>query len=216
MPRLIDLTLPLTDGLRGYSWEQSNTVARDGWNARTLHLYSHCGTHMDSPWHFEAGPWTIDQTPLEACMGPAWVVRLLDTQPDELLTVGHVSKVADHLEPGDSLLLNTNWSVRIADAALYRDRLPRIAPDLAAWCVEREVRALGVEAPSVAKISDLEELTEIHRTLLGGGVTIVEGLCNLDQIREERVFFCALPLKVAGGDGSPCRAFAMEGGFGEW
>jgi kynurenine formamidase len=47
--------------------------------------------------------------------------------------------------------------------------------------------------------------------LLGGGVTIVEGLANLDQLREPKVWFAALPLKIEGGDGCPCRAFAQEG-----
>jgi kynurenine formamidase len=55
------------------------------------------------------------------------------------------------------------------------------------------------------------ELTHIHQILLSGGVTIVEGLANLDQLEQERVLFGALPLKLAGGDGAPVRAFALEG-----
>ena len=36
-------------------------------------------------------------------------------------------------------------------------------------------------------------------------------LANLDQLNDERVLFCAAPLKIEHGDGSPCRAFAIEG-----
>ena len=68
---------------------------------------------------------------------------------------------------------------------------------------------LGVEAPSVADVNNLEELTEIHRILLEGDVIIVEGLANLDRIEQEQFLFAALPLKVRGGDGAPCRAFAI-------
>ncbi len=50
--RLIDLTLPLQSGGRGVSFESATTIDRDGWNARTLHLYSHAGTHTDAPTHF--------------------------------------------------------------------------------------------------------------------------------------------------------------------
>ena len=44
MPRIIDLTLPLTPGQRGVAMEPKFTVAHDGWNAATWHLYSHAGS----------------------------------------------------------------------------------------------------------------------------------------------------------------------------
>jgi kynurenine formamidase/NAD(P)-dependent dehydrogenase (short-subunit alcohol dehydrogenase family) len=207
--RWIDLTLPLERGLRGFDWETKFTVARDGWNARTLHLYSHCGTHMDSQFHFEAGPETIDQIPLDRCCGPARVVSLPLTQPGELLTVAHLGPLADSFTRGEVLLLATHWSRHLADSALYRDRLPRIGEDLARWCVDRGVKLLGVEPPSVADVTNLEEVTHIHRILLGGGVTIVEGLTNLEQLPASGAWFIATPLKITAADGSPCRAAAL-------
>ena len=60
MPRLIDLSQTLRAGMRGVTWETAATLEREGWNARTLHLYSHAGTHMDAQAHFAAGPETID------------------------------------------------------------------------------------------------------------------------------------------------------------
>jgi kynurenine formamidase len=93
---------------------------------------------------------------------------------------------------------------------MFRNQLPRISPELAEWCVEKRVRILGVEPPSVADVNDLPEVTEIHRILLSGGVTIVEGLINLDQLPDNRdITFGAFPLKIQDGDGSPCRAFAQ-------
>lgn len=210
-PRLIDLTLPLAPGLRGVATEPKFTVARDGWNAATWHLYSHAGTHMDAQLHFAAGPETIDTKPLAQCLGPAWVVNLTPTAPRTLLTVAHLGAVAAQFAPGESLLLRTDWHRHVADPALYRDGLPRIGDELAAWCVDRQVRILGVEPPSIADVNDLAEVTRIHRVLLGGGVTIVEGLAHLDQLTQPRVFFGALPLKLAGGDGCPVRAFAVDG-----
>jgi kynurenine formamidase len=99
----------------------------------------------------------------------------------------------------------------VHDIAMYRDQLPRISEELARWCVSRGVNILGVEPPSVADVNNLEEVTRIHKILLSGGVTIVEGLTNLEQLTQERVFFGALPLPLAGADGSPVRAFAIEG-----
>jgi kynurenine formamidase len=76
--------------------------------------------------------------------------------------------------------------------------------------VAKKIRMLGVEPPSVADVNNAEELTAVHWVLLKGGVIIVEGLANLDEIHREKVTFMAFPLKVAGGDGSPVRALALE------
>jgi kynurenine formamidase len=212
--RIIDLTLPLRRGMRGVDWEPKFTVERDGWNATTLHLYSHAGTHMDAQVHFAAGPETIDRIPLERCCGVARVAHLPDVSPKELLTLAHLGAIESTFRPGEVLLLATGWSRFVDDSAVYRDGLPRIGDDLAAWCVERGVKLLGVETPSVADVNDLAELTRIHQTLLGGGVTIVEGLTNLYQLRvgEGEAWFIAAPLPIVGGDGCPCRAFALVGG----
>ncbi len=215
-PRIVDLTLPLTPGQRGVAMEEKNTVARDGWNAATWHLYSHAGTHMDSQVHFGAGPETIDTKSLEKCLGPATVVHLAPLAPRTLLTAAHLGAVAQNFTAGESLLLRTDWHKHAADPAIYRDGLPRIGEDLAEWCVAHRVKILGVEPPSVADVNNLPEVTRIHQILLGGGVTIVEGLAYLDQLTQPRVFFHALPLRLAGGDGCPVRAFAYDSGPDMW
>jgi len=205
----IDLTLSLTHGQRGVAFETARTVEKDGWNARTLHLYSHCGTHMDSPLHFGVSEQTIDEFPLGDCMGKAWVVRIAGDCTRRLITVSDLGTVAETLEKGDSLLLQTGWS-HFVNEDKYRDALPRISDELAKWCVTKGVKMLGVEPPSVADVHNLEEVTRIHRILLSGGVIIVEGLTHLELLKGPTVFFMALPLKVADGDGAPVRALAFE------
>ncbi|MEX2119208.1 MAG: cyclase family protein [Pirellulales bacterium] len=207
--RILDLTLPLRRGMRGFDWETKYIIERHGWNARTLHLYSHAGTHVDAQAHFGAGPETIDQVALERCSGSARVVFLSHVQPRELLSVAHLGSVADTFQPGEVLLLASGWSRYRDDPAVYRDRLPRVSEELAEWCVQRGVNVIGVEPPSVADVANLDELTRVHRILLGGRVTIVEGLTNLNALPESGAWFMAAPLKIEGGDGCPCRAFAL-------
>jgi kynurenine formamidase len=170
---------------------------------------------MDAQTHFAAGPETIDQHTAERCMGPAWVVRLGAVKAKQWLEVADLGEVASRFRPGESLLLQSGWSRHVGDFVLYREQLPRISEELAAWCVERRVKMLGVEPPSVADVTNLAEVTLIHKILLGGGVTIVEGLANLESLTQAKVFFVAAPLKIDGGDGSPCRAFAIEGEPGD-
>ncbi len=216
MNALIDLTMPLRPGMRGVETDPKFTVAQNGWNAATWHLYSHAGTHMDAQIHFEAGPETIDQHTPARCMGPAWIVRQTGLPPKALHTIADLGSIADQFQPGDSLLFHTGWSAHVDNPATYRDGLPRISEELAHWCVAKKVKLLGVEPPSIADVTNLPEVTLIHKILLGGGVTIVEGLTNLDQLKSDRVFFAALPLRLAGGDGCPVRAFAADGPMPDW
>jgi arylformamidase len=208
----VDLTATIRSGMRGVEFEPRHSFDRDGWNSRILHLYSHSGTHMDAPLHFNAGDRnTIDRIDLSRCIGPAWVADLPEIRPRESITVSRLGAVAEQVRPNDGLLLRTGWSRHLDQPDYFRNELPRVSRELAEWCVERRVRLLGVEAPSVADVNCLEEITEIHRILLENEIVIVEGLQNLEGLSEPLVLFCAAPLKVEGGDGAPCRAFAMEG-----
>jgi kynurenine formamidase len=144
-------------------------------------------------------------------MGPAWLVDIPGLAPRALITVEHLSEVQEQFQRGDSLLLRTGWSRFVDEPSIYRDGLPRIGEDLALWCASNSVKILGVEPPSVADVNNLEEVTRIHKILLTAGIVIVEGLAHLETISSRRVHFTALPLKIDGGDGSPCRAFALEG-----
>ena len=208
---LHDLTHTYRDGLPGYSRESARTRERDGWNASWLHLYSHVGTHMDAPRHFDVNDGSIDDFTPAQLTGRAWIVRAPVLKDRTVLTPAILAPLLNHWRRGDSLLLHTGWDRLFAgDYERWRNALPRIGDELAVWCVDNGVRMLGVEGPSVADVNDLPEVTRIHEILLGGGVIIIEGLTGLDNIRKDRVDLIALPLKIGGGDGAPARVIALE------
>ena len=207
--RVVDLSLPINNALRGVNISPAKTLAAHGWNATTLTLYSHCGTHMDAPRHFLEDGATIEQQDLAVCSGPAIVLDLTPVEPRELISIERLRPWEDRIRPGVRLLLRTDWSQHIGTDA-YRDQLPRVSSELARWLVEHQVALLGVEPPSVADVNNHEELTEVHQILFRGNVLIVEGLAGLDALQQDQVEFIALPLKVTGGDGTPVRAIAVE------
>ncbi len=206
--RIIDLSLALDNDMRGVDISPARRLDVDGWNATTLALYSHAGTHMDAPRHFLPDGETLDKQSLDAVVGTAKIIDLAPAAPRQLITVDELA-AADDIGPGDRLLFRTDWYRRHGTNE-YRSELPRISVELAEWLVERGVALIGVEPPSVADVNNLEELTTVHRVLFRGGVVVVEGLAHLDQIRTPIVTFVALPLKIVGGDGSPVRAIAIE------
>lgn len=207
--RVTDLTLAYDERMEGVSFENTKVLERDGWNARTLHIYGHSGTHMDAPLHFGVNSGTIDDLEPSDFIGHAHVLRLHVKEDSYLISVTDLQPVKDQILPGDSLLIQSGWSAFVHDHR-YRNGLPRISEELAHWLVDRQVKMLGVEPPSVADVNNLEEVTRIHQILMKGGITIIEGLTNLDKIKGETCTLLAFPLKIKDGDGAPARVIAME------
>lgn len=204
-----DLTMSYSDEIPGFGISPARNIIEDGWNATTLQIYSHSGTHMDAPKHFDVGSKTIDQFEIrEFISDRAWVIDLSTVNESHLITLSDVKDQLLHFQKGDSILLRTDWYKRFG-TDVYRNKLPRLSRDLAQWMATNEVGMLGVEPPSVADVNNIEEVTIIH-TILLPSVIIIEGLCNLDRLKSKMVTFIALPLKIKGGDGAPCRAIVIE------
>ncbi len=206
---IIDLTQNYAAGTPGFDCEVAKTIQRDGWNASTLHIYSHSGTHMDAPVHFGVGSITIDVLPPERFFGKAWVIEVAIHKDQQLITESVIERVADKIEEGDSVLLKTGWYKYLQESR-YRNALPRISESFAKWMVAKKINRLVVEPPSVADVNNLEEVTHIHQLLLQANIIIVEGICNTDQLSAEHIELITLPLKIKEGDGAPARVIAIQ------
>ncbi|MFW5820685.1 MAG: cyclase family protein [Bacteroidota bacterium] len=209
-PRIIDISMPLREPMRGFSKSTARTMERDGWNATELKIYSHAGTHMDAPLHFDVNSKTIDQVPPDRFVCECHIIRIPDIEPGGLLTMDYLADVSEKIKMGQAVIFNTGWSRYHDNPEMYRNKLPRISKDLAEWLALRGVNLIGVEPPSVADVNKLEELQEIHKILLEADILILEGLTNLESVKADFVKLIALPLKIEGGDGAPVRAIIME------
>lgn len=209
MKKVVDLTMSYHNGVNGFSKAIAKTKDADGWNASTLTFYSHVGTHMDAPFHFNVSNQTIDEIPVSDFVGRAWVIDARKVGAKGLVAVHHISEtILENFVAGDSLIIWTGWSQH-AGTQKYRDELPRISESLAHWCIAHKVKMIAVEPPSVADVNDLEEVTKIHEILLAG-VVIIEGLTNIEALQTNCVELIALPLKIENGDGAPARVIAIE------
>lgn len=193
----------------GVTFAAAKTLERNGWNARDLTIYSHAGTHMDAPVHFGVEGPTIDQFMPQQLIADCHVIDVEVNTPSAEIRLSDIGSVDGRLQPGEGLLIRTGWSQHLGKAC-YRDELPRISEELAAWCAAMKVSMLGVEPPSIADVNNLKEVSRIHEILLSAEVLIIEGLTNLWAIKNEKVTVIALPLKIEGGDGAPARVIAIE------
>ena len=206
--KIIDVSLAYEEGMRGVAFEKAKSKSADGWNSKTLHLYSHSGTHMDAPFHFEVNNQTIDEFEVSRFICDSWVIPI-DAHAGQKIKPEDLGQYADLIRKGDGVILKTGWSAYVRENK-YREELPGIHESLAQWFVGKGINMLAVETPSVADVTDMQEVTKIHEILLGGDIIIVEGLTNLDSVTKQKVQLIALPLKIKGGDGAPARVIAVE------
>jgi kynurenine formamidase len=212
MPKLIDLSHPLTHGQLNFPFDPKisivahNTVASIGYNMTQISMATHQGTHLDVPYHFYDDGKTVDQMPLDRFYGPA---SLVDLAPGGFLpaktpiTVEMLGPHAAKFAPGTKVIYRTGWDRTFGTPECFSD-FPTLTVEAARWIAERRIGLIGMDTltPSV-------DWKEVHLMLLGKCVeiVIVEGLTNLEKL-PERFTFIGFPLNIQGRDGSPIRAVA--------
>lgn len=141
----------------------------------------HAGSHADAPNHLPGLPGGIETLPLDLFVGPA---RVHDAAGG--LSRRDIESLPQPLEP--RLLLRG---------------APALSLDTAAALLERGVRLVGTDGPSIEPEEALD--LPVHRLLLGRGVALLEGL-DLSAAPPGRYELIALPLLIPGADGAPVRA----------
>ncbi len=171
--------------------------AGDSVNLTTIHMSAHTGSHIDAPLHFsDAGP-SIEALDLAVFWGKVQVVS--------------VDKQSGPLNPNDfasyDLSLAPRVLVRSSASSLDQSVFPSafVYPslELADMLGKLGIILYGTDTPSVDP-EDSKTL-EGHKALNQNGISILEWL-NLGGAEDGLYELVALPLKIAGGDGSPVRA----------
>lgn len=179
-----------------------------------LHMGDHGGTHVDAPIHFDARPGakTIDEMPLETFFTEAVCLDLTHVPDRTDITIAHLEaaeKAAGvEIRKGDTVLLYTGFYARAAGTEGYITDFPGLTKESATWLGAKGITAFTVESVSPGRPG--RNNFEVHHVCRDMGFTHYEGVVNLDKVvGKGRFRFIALPLKIAGGTGSPVRACAI-------
>jgi len=216
--RVIDLTLPVHEGMQTYPkhWHpfvEISILGRHGIEmreTRKIVMGTHTGTHIDSPRHFIEGGATVDQIPPENLLGPASLLDLTHIKARTEVSVADLEKASEGL-PLDKVLIRHDWCENIGTMDYYSEQ-PYLSEDAAKWLVDQGCHLVGFD---VAMPDDprngfgCDKDSPNHKTLLKAGVVIVEYMCNLAAIEQKEFFLVVAPLKIQDGDGAPARCFAV-------
>lgn len=203
--RWIDISVPLRNDLVHWPGDpspkieqQSDMEAGDDYNASTISMTLHAGTHIDAPCHFIRKGKAINEMPFEAMMGPARVIEILDPEsvkPDELKR--------HRIRRGERILFKTLNSARCWKTNRFVEDFVYVSQNAAQYLSARQIRTLGVDYLSAGGFN--KDGIKTHRTLLQAGIWLIEGL-DLSRVRPGRYQLICLALKVFRGEAAPARA----------
>jgi arylformamidase len=203
--RLIDITVPIRDGMFVYDGDPTVTLTRvksieDGQvaNISRLDFGVHSGTHIDAPLHFIDGAPSAEQLPLEPLLGPVHVVDAtsVEGELDEDALAG-----LDLPDNAERILFKTPNS-RLWEKDEFSHEFVHLTGSGAQALLDRGVKLVGLDYLSVGD-------PDAHRLLLGAGVVAMEGL-DLREVEPGEYRLVCLPLKIVGSDGAPARAVLIK------
>ncbi len=152
-------------------------------NITEFEMNAHNGTHVDAPRHFVKDGISIEALDLSTLVGPCTVAAF----------EGGITR--------EEILAHRGCTRLIAKGNC------RLTVESARALGECGVKLFGLESQSIA--GDDPPLA-VHVETLSRGIIALEGL-DLSAVEPGDYYLFAAPLKLAGSDGSPCRAVLVDG-----
>ncbi len=204
-PPWVDISVPLHSAMVHWPGDPPFDSVRvkdmergDAANLSDLRMGSHTGTHVDAPRHFLRDGPDVSMMPVDTMIGPARVVEIRDPR---VVTAEELGR--NEIRAGERILLKTRNSPGAWRRPGFVEDFVYISSEAADYLSRTGARLVGVDYLSVGAYQG--NGAYVHRTLLGSGIWLIEGL-DLGQVRAGRYDLVCLPLRIENGDGAPARA----------
>lgn len=209
---MIDLThtvtpeIPVCPGSPAPELSSAATMTRNGYRETLLKLASHTGTHMDAPRHMLPDGAGLDVLPISQFCGRAVVVDVSHLAPGGVITAGFLREQNSTTRSADFVLFYTGWEKKWGTGAYLEDGFPVPDEEAAKYLVSCGLKGVGTDALSIDPLGSTDY--PAHKTLLSGGLIVIESLCLKKVVCRKFFRLLALPLKYKNADGAPVRAVA--------
>jgi arylformamidase len=156
----------------------------------------HVGAHADAPSHYTPSGADIARRRLDYYLGACNVIHVSDVRGRRMYPADLAGK---HITSARVLLRTGTFP----DPNAWNEDFASLSPELVDWLHDRSVILVGIDTPSVDPFASKE--LEAHQALAHHDMANLEGLV-LEDVAEGEYELIALPLRLAGADGSPVRA----------
>jgi arylformamidase len=216
--RLVDLSHSLQPGKEEYHLDLATHFtdelypqykrSPDTWYIlQDINMSSHCGTHIEFPYHHNRTGMDAASFPLERLIGDCVLLDFRHKQPGDFVSREDLEPHSDKIKAEDMLLFNFNC------AQFYRtprahDR-PQIAYDAIQWLIfEKKISLIGSDASGIELKGVADQPN--HQLLMDNEIPIIEFAAHLDDLHAQRFTLFVLALSVRGLDSCPVRLLALE------
>lgn len=189
---------------------------------------THAGTHMDAPWHY--GPTTgtdesktIDDVPLEWCLGEAVILDFTEKEPGTEISADEIDielNAIDHLpQDGDIVLIRTGAD-ELWGTPEYLTEFPGMSAEGTAYLADQGVKVIGTDAYGFDKpfaemgrryteSGDQDELWPAHFAGRDIEYCQIEKMANLTELPQTGAMIAAFPVKIQDGSAGWVRPVAF-------
>ena len=221
--RIVDLSHKLYPGKEEYHLELQTHFtdelypqyrrSPDTWYIlQDIRMSSHCGTHIEFPYHHNRNGLDAGSFPLERLIGDAVCLDFTKKKPSEAVTLRELEALSGRIREGDMLLFNFDCARNYRTERSHER--PYIAHEAVRWlALKKKVGLVGSDASGIEVKGEPNQPN--HQLLMDNGIPVIEFAANLDRLRRERFTLVVLPLCVEGLDSCPVRLIAIEEEGGE-
>lgn len=216
--RIVDLSHRLYPGKEEYhlELETHDTTElypqykkdKDVWYIlQDIRMSSHCGTHIEFPYHHNRHGLDAGSFPLERLITPALLLDFRHKQPGDAVTLEELQSCGEKIQRGDALLFHFNCA-RFYRTERSHDR-PYITHEAIRWlALEKRINLIGSDASGI-ELKGVPNQPN-HQLLMDHQIPIIEFAANLETLRKQRFTLFVLALPVTGLDSCPVRLIALE------
>ena len=186
-------------------------------NTTELHLFTHTGTHMDAPWHFNPKGRRVDELDVEEWVFNKPTTIDVSSRPRHDVDRSDIKPFFSKDDDSDFLLVFTGSSLmKERNTREYTDNFPGFTISAAKFIVEEtKLRGVALDSMSIEPVENLVAgNAPVHYIMLGRhdvskrSVVIIEEANILPILGKKLKRVFAVPLLLKGIDGSPVTMFA--------
>ena len=221
--RIVDLSHRLLPGQEEYGLELETHDTTDlypqyekdpqvWYILQDIHISSHCGTHIEFPYHHNRKGMDAGAFPLERLIGQCLLLDFRHKKANEAVTLEELEDFGERIREGDMLMFDFGCADKYGtDMAHER---PYITHDAIRWLAsEKKIGLIGSDASGVEIKGEPNQPN--HQYLMDRQIPIIEFAANLGSLRSDRFTLLVLALPIVGLDSCPVRLVAIEDGPGQ-
>jgi len=160
-----------------------------------IHMWAHCGTHVEGPYHLHRQGKALSDYPLESFFGEAFFADLSYVDPNVGVKASDLARFEGKVKQDDIFVPYGDYMGRSAQVSL----------EAAEWLVQRRIKAFGWDGTVVLP-------TPSHNLLLENGILEISKLdqAGVRAVGSERAWVIVAVLRIKGMGASPARVLAFE------